>query len=835
LQLLAKNLLSREEVARHLAARFRFVLVDEYQDTNQLQYDILLPILGNLDLGNLFVVGDPKQSIYGFRNANVAVFERTKRDIIGHSGPRAEVVLEESFRPLRELVAFVNFVFSHVLGSPGEEAAQGYPHQSVYEPLCQARANNAPGRVEIILPGSGEGAPLTEAESIARRITQLYRDGHEIYARDEVGRPFRFRDAALLLRSRLPLPEVEEAFSRVGVPYIVTGGVGYFQTQDIIDFYNYFTFLLQPGSDVALAGILRSPFFGVSDAELLVAADAKGEGSLWNQILTGVGGERVSGTLLRAISALRGDLAVALRMTVPELIDYIVRRTLYTSKMAGTPREEQTLANLTKLRRMAASYEAQGFTNLQDFTLRLKRLIEEEQEEGQGIVESLRDAVQILTIHAAKGLEFPVVFLPYLHRRLRHDQDPFLDDRLGIGFSYRESEGGENEGVPLTLLLKEESRERTIAEEKRVFYVGATRARDLLVLSGDPVPMDSPANRMGWLMEALGVQSGFDQDILEYPTSITVLRQEGDAFKSGTIQHTLRVHIIRPEAIQLEPQREKPVAESVGTPQLLIEPVPPHVSREVFSATKIRTYRECPTLYYLRYILGFPEQKVSGTRLDDEEITECELYPEVVGRAFHAIMQRIDRLSQDEDALKAEAFSFLQREGRFSAEDSSATVAQVVSLVRRTISAPLWKDVEAGSSVKTEFTISAPLGIDYIMGTIDRLYRDAEGVLNVLDYKTDAVDAALLEERAHAYLPQVKFYALLASRYYGTLPVQVILFFTSRPLSPIRRLLSQSDLEVFEGEVTRIVADIKAGRFPAPPRQCRACPFPSGSCPRGPF
>jgi len=835
LQLLTKKLLRREEVARHLASRFPYILVDEYQDTNQLQYDILLPILGNLDQGNLCVVGDPKQSIYGFRNANVAVFEKTKRDLIRHSGAQAEVVLEESFRPLRTLVAFVNLLFAQVLGSGKGETVGGDQLQSEYEPLCEARANDAPGRVEILLPGRGDGTPPTEAESIASRILQLHRDGVEIYARDEAGRPFQFRDAAVLLRSRLPLPEVEDAFSRAGVPYVVTGGVGYFQTQDIIDFYNYFTFLFQPGNDVALVGIFRSPFFGVSDAEILAAAHGRGEGSLWAHILKEEGEERAPGTLSRAISMLRADLAVALRMTVPELVDYIVRRTLYASKIAGTPRAEQALANLTKLRRMAASYDAQGFANLQDFTLRLKRLIEEEQEEGQGVVESLQDAVQIMTIHAAKGLEFPVVFLPYLHRGFRYDQDPFLDDRLGIGFSYGGGEARENEEVPVTLLLREVGRGKTIAEEKRVFYVGVTRARDMLVLSGDPASMDSSPNRMRWLMDALGVEGGFDQDILQYPTTVTVLTREGDAFRTDTVEHTLGVHVIRAEITQLGPHQEPRGMEPAGAPRLLIDPIPPRASREVFSATKIRTYRECPTLYYLRYILGFPEQQLSGGRLDEEEITECGLHPEVVGRVFHALMQRVDRLPRDEDALAAEAFSLLRREGLFSPEDSSVAATRVLSLVRKTLSAPLWKEIEAGSSVKTEFTISAPLGVDYIMGTVDRLYRDQSGILSVLDYKTDAVDGALLEERAVAYLPQVKFYALLGSRYYNTAPVRVILLFTSNPMTPVQHLLTRSDLEEFEDEVRRIVADIKAGLFPPPVRQCHMCPFPSGMCPPGPL
>ncbi len=831
LQLLARDLVRREEVVRHLSRRFHYILVDEYQDTNQLQYDIILPLLNDLQQGNLFIVGDPKQSIYGFRNANVAVFERTKQDLIRHAGARADVVLEESFRPLRSIVAFVNLLFSRVLGSAGPGGLKDYIHERGYEQLCQARENDSPGRVEILLPGAGEGEVLTEGELVGCRLLRLHRDGYEVFSHDESGHPFRFQDAAVLLRSRLPLQELEDAFMKLGVPYVVTGGVGYFQTQDIVDFYNYFTFLLNPHSDVALAGILRSPFFGVSDAELFEAAESKGDTSLWSHLQSEMRQKPLLRALKDAVTVLRADQAVALTLTVPELIDYIVRRTLYTSKIAGTTRVEQALANLTKLRVMAANYESHGFTNLYDFTQRLKQLIEEEREEGQGVVEGRRDAVQIMTIHAAKGLEFPVVFLPYLHRSFRDDHEPFLDDRLGIGFTYRNIEDEKNEEVPITILLKEVSRQKTLSEEKRVFYVGATRARDVLVLSGDPLLRGASPSRLGWLMDALEMQRNVPQAALELSTSVTVLKREGERFVTGEVEYSFRVPILRPDDLQYDTHQETVPATIADVPSLMIRPVSPHPTKEIFSATKIRTYRECPTRYYLRYILGLPEYQVAAERFDDEEISESGLHGEAVGRVFHSVMQRIDRLAGDQDALAAEVLSSLQLEGFAAMENPSPTVGRVVSLVERTVSAPIWNDIKSGSGVKTEFTISAPLDDDYIMGTIDRLYRDAEGVWSVLDYKTDAVGEGELHERAAAYLPQVQFYALLASRYFSASPIRAALFFTSHPETPVQHQFTRRALEDFEQEVSLTIGDIKNGRFPAPEQQCRSCPFRPGPCP----
>ncbi|MEK7250846.1 MAG: UvrD-helicase domain-containing protein, partial [Bacteroidota bacterium] len=233
LQIRTKNLFRNERIRRKLAQRFKYIMVDEYQDTNKLQYEILLPLVGNLSHGNLFIVGDPKQSIYGFRNADVTVFNKTKTDIEKKSGEESTVVLNDSFRLLRDLVAFVNLIFAPLM------KAENGRHEVAYEPLVRGRQNGATGRVELILrdvPTEDHEAFLSEGELIARRILQLHAEKYQVFGKGEQPQDIKFSDFAILLRSRNELPGLEEAFIRHNIPYLVSGGVGYFQTQGIYAF-----------------------------------------------------------------------------------------------------------------------------------------------------------------------------------------------------------------------------------------------------------------------------------------------------------------------------------------------------------------------------------------------------------------------------------------------------------------------------------------------------------------------------------------------------------------------------------------------------------------------
>ncbi|HEX7572965.1 MAG TPA: UvrD-helicase domain-containing protein [Bacteroidota bacterium] len=810
LQLKMRLLLSNGTVRAELAGRFRFVMVDEYQDTNTLQLGILLPLLQDLSSGNLIIVGDPKQSIYRFRDADVEVFERSRGAIANAAGVASLISLGESFRPLRDIVAFVNLLFRGLMGT-----VEGIP----YDPLVRARMNDDPGNVEVLLPlPPGEGG-CPQEELVARRILDLAGGGSVVYTREEHPRPLAFRDIALLLRSRNALEEFEQAFIRNGVPYVVSGGVGYFQTQDVYDMYNYLRFLLNRSDDVALAGILRAPFFNVSDAALFDLARSRGGKTLWEALAERAA--RGVPSLAHAAEVIGGDLVLGARLPAAELIARIIRRTGFTAALAGTVRGGQAEANLGKLLQMARSYESQGFTSLYDFVARLERLIEEEEKEGQAAIESQTDAARIMTIHAAKGLEFPVVIVPDLQRQFQFDDEPFLDASLGIGLLTR----GESVSAPLSEYLKAQARRKAVEEEQRIFYVACTRARDRLLLSADAGTEGRGDTWLGWLRrccEDRGQPLGPD------PLRFDVVTSRYDGSVTTDEAHTLIVPVI--QMLPVRPGSAATPAQERAGGRIDIAPVPSRSKGEIFSASRIRTYDECPAKYFFRYVLGVPSGAgpfVPGT---GEEFSDGDYPAELRGRVFHSAMENADDLQGGGLSVDTVVRAALVREAPFTAAGYPSLIEDVASLVRGVLDSRSWKDISSGSDVRTEFSISASLGEDFITGTIDRLYRTPDGLWTVLDYKTDSVSAADLVERAGAYWAQLDFYALMVRRLCNAPSVRIRLLFAHHPDVVLQNVLGPDDLRRREESVARIIARIKTGDFPPSHPPCHGCPAYPNQC-----
>ena len=834
LQLKMRDLLTLETVSEQLRKRYAYVMVDEYQDTNQLQYDILLPMLARLARGNLFVVGDPKQSIYSFRQANVEVFQRTRSDIRHAAGTESDIVLEESFRPLRDIAAFVNLVFSRLMRRDADDYAAAIVHEEQvgYEELARARNNPEPGRVEILLreiPASGAG--VSEGEMAARRIRMLVSSGAVVFDKQEKAHPVRFRDIAILLRSRTSLPELEQELLRAEIPYLVHSGVGYFQTQDIYDFYSYLQFLLNPSDDVALAGILRSPFFAVSDAELFDAVAARGNRSFWDGLRAIASRADTPASITNAVKKLGEDLAIARRFPVPELIARIARRSRYAGKIAGTVRADQAWANFEKLQTMARSYDRQGFASLYDFAARLRGLIDEEEREGQGAVHTEGDAVQLMTVHGAKGLEFPVVILPYLSRATRKDQEFFIDDRLGIGFSLPD-ESGEKKPPPVSVFLQRKNRARIEAEEQRIFYVACTRARDMLILSVDAGRSARRDTSQGWLLSAIAPDGLGAKQGLRYECTTRVLRTQGGRFVSAVEDHELRLDVLRAGDLQV-PVGTPPVGSSATAgPRVLIEPVASEAKGEIFSATKIRTYVECPSRYFLRYILGLPMGSGPYARSEDEELQDREIPAELRGRIFHAVVEALALRPPGPADLAGEIASAFNQEAPLGLEADEAFLREMSQMIESVRSSVAWAQMQAGKDTRVEFTISAPLGPSILTGTLDRVYRDASGIWTVVDYKTDAVEADGLSSKGEMYWPQIEFYALLVSKYWKAAQINAILLFAAHPDRPLKRAFREADLQRIEASISSVLEHIRKGEFAPATSPCEDCPFAPEGCSR---
>jgi ATP-dependent helicase/nuclease subunit A len=447
---------SREfpNVRELLQEKYAYILVDEFQDTDPLQVHIIQQLAedgaGRLRPGKLFLVGDPKQSIYSFRGADIVAYRGAVDRILAEGGER--VVLRTNFRSHGGILDFVNAVFSKAIQERG-------PLQPPYEPIepPDGRVPRLPApHLELILIEGADAEESREAEG--EEIAQWIRSHHPRVA---------YRDVAILFKALSDVPVYIEALRSREIPYVVHGEKYFYRTSEVIDFVNLLRAVSNPHDRIALAAVLRSPYGSMSDQALFDrrrALDYREAGGV------------------PILEFLRRWHEHSGRSGVLGLIDRIFEESFALEIARAGYQGEQAVANLLKLRQKAAEMEAQGGSTLREFLEVAGRAVLEMEEEGESpLADETLDAVTILSIHRAKGLEYPVVILPDLHRRPGQQGDPVVrfdwpTRTLGIRLGQVCNAGG----AALAYLDRERRRE----EEKRLLYVAATRAREALIMLG---------------------------------------------------------------------------------------------------------------------------------------------------------------------------------------------------------------------------------------------------------------------------------------------------------------------------------------------------------------
>jgi ATP-dependent helicase/nuclease subunit A len=455
------------DVREQLKRRFRLIVVDEFQDTDPEQSALLLFLAERegacerdwrrveIAPGKLVIVGDPKQSIYLFRGADLEAYRALATRLTGGREDAVER-LAVNYRARHELVAFVNAVGRHVMRNPP------------YAALEPAPQTGAGGQVDLLLfPGrTAAAARAAEADAIAAWI-----------AAGTAGGAFAAGDVALLLRALPDAPLYTEALRRAGVDFVIEGEKHFHAAQEVVDVMNLLLATADPTDELAVVGLLRSPLGAVPDRELVRLREA--------DALSPLDPDRVPATLphvRRLYEAIALLHAEARRLPAVELLDAIVARFPVLAIARATPRGEQAVANVEKLLRSLA---ATGGLTLGEALAEFRRRSREGEDEGEApLADERLDAVRILSIHKAKGLEFPIVVLPDLHRgEGPGGEGPVLRDWLAGVTGFRCGRLRTRERVAL------EERVARIRDEEtdRLLYVALTRARDRLVLTGgDP-------------------------------------------------------------------------------------------------------------------------------------------------------------------------------------------------------------------------------------------------------------------------------------------------------------------------------------------------------------
>ena len=472
---LCRELLANHAVAR-AAERERVgaLLVDEFQDTSRAQIDIFEHLAGDRPV---IVVGDRKQSIYEFRGADVASAQGYAGRLLARGAER--LVLGESRRARPALVRIANLLFSRAL------AASGEAFQTPFSADDALTAFRPPGPgaacAELLdVPGAGVEA---EAEMVSRRIaTLLAAEAPErVYDKDEQPRPVRGGDVAVLFRKFTNLETFRRALLRRRIPHLVYKGRGFHGAREVMDLVALLAAAVDPDDDLALAAVLRAPFGPLSDDALVLLAQRR-----WAlDDASGLAPDDASDlTRLRSLlHALRREVD---RLGPAALLEAALAETDYVAACAGGLYGEQAAANVEKLLALAREAELHG-ESARAFLAVLRRLADDEAREAEAAVVEEHDphAVRLLTIHAAKGLEFPVVFLPECAApSFTAGADRVLVDAdIGLAVKARGADGKRRWGAQ-GAALGARRRSRELAQMRRLFYVAVTRARDFLVLSG---------------------------------------------------------------------------------------------------------------------------------------------------------------------------------------------------------------------------------------------------------------------------------------------------------------------------------------------------------------
>ena len=489
----ALKILENEEARDHYAARWKAFLIDEFQDTNQVQADII----SQLTQGALVsIVGDEKQSIYGFRGADVEVFSRVRNEIVQSTGG-TDVVLDRTFRAHDELVRHMNEVFKPVLGDIHQDLNAESEVSSHIAPFLRLATVSEH-------KGSSEAERrVLEARYIADRIEELHRQGVP------------FSHIAILSRRWDPLNTYLDVLSARGIPAVNAGGGSLLATIEARDVYALLQFAADPHDDIALVSVLRSPYFAFSDKLLFHSAQGLSEGPSWWDLI------QARPEFTSAVGILREILHTSTHRSAETVVRVADKLTGYSAVIANLPQGPRRLADLEGVFDVLRKLALRGRGDVFGVVRYLRELYKTDIALPRPAVDP-GEAVVLMTIHRAKGLEWPVVFVPDLSSGTGGGSAPILiDTDIGVAFKIDDDDNVKQDAV-IYGLIKARRKQRELDEARRILYVAITRAKDKVFLtSGKEKGNDMDILKPG--LEAAGIIA----EVVAYDETLTIAPAPG--------------------------------------------------------------------------------------------------------------------------------------------------------------------------------------------------------------------------------------------------------------------------------------------------------------------
>jgi ATP-dependent helicase/nuclease subunit A len=787
----ARTLLrDRPAIRERLKHDYQAILVDEFQDTDPVQYEIILYLAEraghrgtdwrtiDLEPGKLFIVGDPKQSIYAFRRADIEAFEQVVKKVTASGGIIYK--LTTNFRSDERVLEVVNPLFDRLL-LPQENiqppnvrlAVRPDRPSRVTHPGVEVRVVKAEGEDEV----ESAAATRHEADQLARWLKDDLLS-HEKLA-DASGRRETLKPGhvALLFRKLTQAQEYLEALRRHDVAYVTDGEKHFYRRQEVVDLVNVLRVVENPHDAIALVGVLRSSLGGVTDLELVELRERGAFDYRQRERLSGWSRPRAEA--VRQLYVGLDELhRTAPAVPLPEAMDRLFARLPILELAAASLHGEQAVANLKKVRQMAAELAERPHLTFTAFVeLMITRLEEQPEEAESALAEESLEAVRVMTIHKAKGLEFPVVILPGFHHGTGRGRElPLVSQDWATGVF------GINWGECCSLgavLVNEKVRLREEAERRRLFYVGMTRAKERLILSGGWPSRPSKGTFLGLLQEAatgeVGAAGSPTLHIGPVPLEQTVVTAGERAPKRRT-----------PAPARLRASTEwAAIAERWATRD------------QAWAALRAAAVHVTPTglLQSGDKKAGRPASHAAG----DPERSR------LVGTLAHRVLQHWDfsdapeklreriaavcrqDIAEDRAGKMAEIESELQELLRtFTASEPYRELQRATILGREVPFVMPWEGEGRGARGKGSKERAKPLASSLsprasrpcvvMEGVIDVVYR-LDGKIHLADYKTDRVQDSEVPARAAAYEGQARIYREAVSRCLGMTDVGVQLIF----------------------------------------------------------
>ena len=807
LQLHARDLLRDDESLRERERlRFRSIMVDEFQDTNRLQCE-LVDLLTGPDTERFFV-GDEFQSIYGFRHADVQVFRERR------AGAETLLPLTRNYRSRPEVLAVVNHLFGAEFGEEFQPlAASGEFPDPVFGTPVELLVTD-----KAAYAGTGVHWRRAEAKNVARRVKELVDTG--VASAGEI---------VLLFAAGTDAEWYEEELRSAGLATYRATGRGYFGQQQVVDLLSYLRLLQNRYDDEALVSVLASPFVGVSnDALMLIRRNARGP------IFTGL--ERTlppdldpdDTRLLRAFRQRYDRLAEAApRLSLERLCERIVCDHDYDLAVLAQWDGRRRYANLRKLARLARSYEELRGPDVEGFV----RFVEEQEAVGAAERDAVAeeegaDAVRLLTIHAAKGLEFKVVVVADAGRdRNAPSADEILclaDGRFG--FRVADPATGRRHGVLGYDSVKDARAAEDEAERLRLYYVAMTRAIDRLIVSGsiDPERKADERTPIGWVLGRLDCADELGA-AGEAPLE---LEREGarvlvriDRTPPPPVELAVRepvAAVVDGETGQLalfaagaEPKLP-PLAPALAPIQALPEPPLHDVRRLSYSALAL--FERCSYRYYAERVAGMREARAHGTVPGQTGLVATE-----VGDAVHRLLEVVD--------LAAPTAPDIDQVRAWYPAVTDEELSRIAAFVDNYCGSELAQRIAELSGARPERPFAFEHDAVLLHGRLDVLHVEGSHAL-VLDYKTNSLAEGTPDEIVETdYRLQRLVYALACFRA-GVDEVDVVYHFLERPDAVVSKTFVRADLPELEAELSEAIGRIRAGEFVPTPSEfnCAGCP-----------